>query len=145
MSRIPRTNAQSFKKLGDSFLRKDFLLKTFFSLGFSQWCFRKSIYFLQLQSTGTIIGFLTSFSTVCTKYVIIFNLKIWNVILHSGPENLKKSRQKNSWNQINQFHEIIFWPKSIFCNFKNGQKSIFELGVSQKKIFIVFISRVFFA
>ena len=40
--------------------------------------------------------------------------------------------QKNSWNQINQFHEKIFWPNSIFCNFKNGQKSIFELGKSLK-------------
>ena len=46
---------------------------------------------------------------------------------------LKKSPcQKNSWNQINQFHEILFWPKSIFCNFKNDQKSIFELGNSLK-------------
>ena len=30
--------------------------------------------------------------------------------------------------QINQFHEKIFWPNSIFCNFKNRQKSIYELG-----------------
>ena len=48
--------------------------------------------------------------------------------MHSGPENLKMSRQKNSWNQISQFQEKIFWPKSIFCYFKNGQKSIFGLG-----------------
>ena len=26
----------------------------------------------------------------------------------------------------------LFWPNSIFCNFKNGQKSIFELGKSLK-------------
>ena len=58
----------------------------------------------------------------------------------SGPlcpgwmQKIEKSQlQKNSWNQIlNQFHEKIFWPKLIFCNFKNGQKSIFELGKSLK-------------
>ena len=37
------------------------------------------------------------------------------------------SRTKNSWSQINQFHEIHFWPNSIFCNFKI---SIFELRKS---------------
>ena len=31
-----------------------------------------------------------------------------------------------------QFHEKIFGTKSIFCNFKNGQKSIFELEKSLK-------------
>ena len=35
----------------------------------------------------------------------------------SGPENLKKSRPKNSWNQINQFHEI-FWTKIHFLQFQ---------------------------
>ena len=64
----------------------------------------------------------------------------------------KSPGPKNSWNQIIQFHEkFIFWPNSIFCNFKNGQKSIFELGKSlklpeiqfheKKKIYL--ISRVF--
>ena len=43
-------------------------------------------------------------------------------------QKIKKSPdQKNSWNQINQFQEKYFWPNSVFCNFKNGQKSIFEL------------------
>ena len=56
----------------------------------------------------------------------------WIVCVHSGTENLKKSRPKNSWNQINQFHEEFFWPNSIFGDFKNGQKSIFELGKSLK-------------
>jgi len=65
-------------------------------------------------------------------------------LMHCEPENLKKSRPKKpSWNQINQFHEIFFWPNSIFCNFKNGQKLIFEQGekfktaknaISRKKI-----------
>ena len=55
-------------------------------------------------------------------------MEIVNTI-HNGTENLKKSKPKNSWNQINQFHEKKFFcPKSIFCNFKNDQKSIFELG-----------------
>ena len=35
-----------------------------------------------------------------------------------GQKTKKKSRQKNSWNQINLFHNF-FLPKSIFCNFKN--------------------------
>ena len=40
--------------------------------------------------------------------------------------------KKNSWNQINQFHDILFWPNSIFCNFKNDQKSFSEQGKSLK-------------
>ena len=56
---------------------------------------------------------------------------------------LKKVQPKNSQNQINQFHE-----NSIFCNFKNDQKSIFELGKQPKMQFhekkmIYLISRVF--
>ena len=70
---------------------------------------------------------------------------------HSGPENLKITGQKNLWNQINQFHEMLFWPNSIFCHFKNGSKSIFELGKSLKlpkmqfheKKLVYLISRVF--
>ena len=51
---------------------------------------------------------------------------------HSGQENLKKSRPK-----ICEMKYIIAWkkfflPKSIFSSFKNGQKSIFELGKSLK-------------
>ena len=55
---------------------------------------------------------------------------------HSGRARKFKKVQsrKNSWNHINQFHEKIFGPNSIFCNFKNGQKSIFELGRSLKRI-----------
>ena len=43
---------------------------------------------------------------------------------HSGP--------KNSWNQINHFQEIYFDQIPFFCNFKNGQKSIFEPGKKLK-------------
>ena len=30
-------------------------------------------------------------------------------ITHRGAENFKKSKPKNSWNEMNQFHEIFFW------------------------------------
>ena len=36
---------------------------------------------------------------------------------NSSALKLEKSH-KNSWNQINQFHEKKFWPNSIFCIFK---------------------------
>ena len=53
--------------------------------------------------------------------------------IHSGPENLKSPGQKNSWNQIIQFHEKKFFDQiPFFCNFKNEQKSIFELGKNLK-------------
>ena len=29
-------------------------------------------------------------------------------IIHSGPEKFKKSKPKNSWNEMNQFHGIYF-------------------------------------
>ena len=49
--------------------------------------------------------------------------------LHSRQEKLKKSSPKNSCNQIcKSISRNFFWPNTIFCNFKNGQKSIFELG-----------------
>ena len=49
--------------------------------------------------------------------------------LNTGPENLKKFRPKNSNKSISR---NLFSPNSIFCKFKNGQKSIFELGKSLK-------------
>ena len=54
-------------------------------------------------------------------------MKKWNGILTCNftvGQNKIKSRSKNSWNQINQFDEILFLPNSIFCNFKNGEKSL---------------------
>ena len=53
--------------------------------------------------------------------------------LDSGPEYLKKSRPK----KLVKSNKLIsrknfFCPNSIFWNFKNGQKSIFELGKSLK-------------
>ena len=38
----------------------------------------------------------------------------------------------------------FFWPNSIFCNFKNGQKSIFELGKSLKLPKMQFHEKFFF-
>jgi len=74
----------------------------------------------------------SKWSTYC-MYVCFSLVYVLKELVHSGAEILKKSRpKKNSWNQINQFHEKFFWPNSIFCNFKNGQKSIFELGKSLK-------------
>ena len=54
---------------------------------------------------------------------------------HSGTENLKKTRPKKirEIKYIN-FTKKIFLTNSIFCNFKNGQKSIFELEKSLKLI-----------
>ena len=43
---------------------------------------------------------------------------------HSGPENLKKSSPKKK--------KFFFGQIPLICNFKNGQKSIFELGKYSK-------------
>ena len=66
---------------------------------------------------------------------------------HSGPENFKKSRQKNFWNQINLFYfswncifgvfNFFLLQKLIFVHFWKLQKM--EFG--QKLIYL--ISRVF--
>ena len=49
--------------------------------------------------------------------------------IHARPENLKKSRPKNEFHEKKNSYQI----PSIFYNFKNGQKSIYE----QKSIFEV--------
>ena len=71
-------------------------------------------------------------STILTRKIDLWSFfsRVKILVWHSGPENLKKSRaKKNSWNKINQFHEKIFFDQiPFFCNFKNDQKSIFELG-----------------
>ena len=52
----------------------------------------------------------TKSGCVCLKNWTRWHVKskpLW--ILHSEPENLKKSwLKKNSWNQINQFHNFFF-------------------------------------
>ena len=79
----------------------------------------------------------------------------------NGPENLKNSRQKNSWNQINQkffsrncifqlfpsskFHFLQFqkWPK---INFWTGEKlKTATNAISRKKFFDLFDFTSFFA
>ena len=83
---------------------------------------------------GVEVNFYSHTNSITFK-VSTFRSSTKSLFLASGPENLKKSRpKKNSSNQINQFHEKFFWPNSIFfCNFKNGQKSIFEQGKSLKQ------------
>ena len=58
-------------------------------------------------------------------------------MVHSEPENLTKTRPKKLVKSINQFHNF-FWPNSIFCSFKNGQKSIVALGKSLKRFQVFF-------
>ena len=56
----------------------------------------------------------------------------------------KKVQAKISWNQILiKFREIFFWPNSIFCSFRNGQKSIFELGKSWKVPKMLFHKKIY--
>ena len=75
---------------------------------------------------------------------------LWYQILHSRPDNLKRSRQKNSWNPIIKkffFVKLHFWT---FSQFKNSFLAIFEIaknGIWSKKFIvklIYLISQVFF-
>ena len=50
----------------------------------------------------------------------------------NGPENIKKSRPKKHMKSNKSISRNFFLTKFIFCNFKNSQKSIFELGKSLK-------------
>ena len=50
----------------------------------------------------------------------------------SGPEILKKSRPKKTRGINKSISRIFFDQNPSFCNFKNAQKSIFELGKSLK-------------
>ena len=48
-------------------------------------------------------------------------------------QKIEKSPGKKKLVKSNKsIRRNIFWPNSIFCNFKNGQKSIFELEKSLK-------------
>ena len=49
--------------------------------------------------------------------------KVW--WSHSGLEKLKKSRQKNLWNQINQFHKNFFDQIPFFYLFQKWLKICF--------------------
>ena len=51
----------------------------------------------------------------CKATLLQFSLKIAHIFMHhSGPDNLKKSRPKNSWNQISK----SFFFREIFGSFK---------------------------
>ena len=63
---------------------------------------------------------------------------------HSGPENLIKSRPKKFVKSNKLISRNCFVPNSIFCNFKIGQKSIFELGKSLKLPTMQFHEKIFF-
>ena len=63
---------------------------------------------------------------------------------HCGPENLKKSRPKKLVKSNKSISRKFFWPNSNFCNFKNDQKSIFELGKSLKLPKMQFQKKKFF-
>ena len=64
--------------------------------------------------------------------------------MHSGPENLKKSRPKKLVKSNKTISRKMFFNQiPFFCNFKNGQKSIFEMekkfktakyAISRKKL-----------
>ena len=63
---------------------------------------------------------------------------------HSGPENLKKSWQKNSWNEIKKkfFVKLHFWQSETFSQFKNWFLDNFEIEKKwnlAKKIFVKLI------
>ena len=71
------------------------------------------------------------------------------VLKHTvGAERLIKSRPKKLVKLKKSITRKFFWSNFIFCNFKNDQKSIFELGKSLKlpkmQFLIYLISRVFF-
>ena len=87
--------------------------------------------------------------TLCSAALVEFfskniDFSLWNkqcIVLHSGPENLKKSRQKNSWNQINQFHErihIFSWNSNNFFSW-NCTFGSFNLFPSSKIDFWPFL------
>ena len=72
---------------------------------------------------GWLSTFLHAF-LIFRKVILIKQSIYFRLLTHSGPENLKKFGPK----KIVETNKSIF----IFCNFKNVQKSIFELGKSLK-------------
>ena len=54
-------------------------------------------------------------------------------LLHIEPENFKKSSPKKLVKSKNSISRKFFWPNSIFCNFKSGQKSI-NLFLNREKV-----------
>ena len=76
--------------------------------------------------------------------LFIFSIYHWYLLHQSGPENLKTSRPKNSWNDMNQFHRIFKFQieKKLFytrtsdfkCNlFQHHAPICLNLIVTSKK------------
>ena len=69
---------------------------------------------------------------LCTRLAIMVNgsFKCHGYYMHTQwARKLKKSRAKKLVKSNKSISRMIFFlPNSIFCNFKNGQISIFELG-----------------
>ena len=79
-------------------------------------------YFLNFDTTFYTIQISFNLITKRNKVISFLSLRdylIFIVSVHSGPENLKKSRQNNSSNQINQFHEIAFLADLNFFPVQN--------------------------
>ena len=57
-----------------------------------------------------------------------------NKLQHSGPENFKKSRPKILVKSNKSISRGFFWPNSIFCDFKIGQKSAKNQFLNLKKV-----------
>ena len=61
------------------------------------------------------------------KFFSQFTFRYVGIYFIVGQKIKKSPGQQNSWNQINQFHEISFDQIPFFAISKHGQKSIFEL------------------
>ena len=95
-------------------------------------------WFFKVERSEGIQNFKKSSNMATKRRKALFNLPYTHFLADSGSPKIGfwfarsatkfTAGQKNSCSQINQFHEKIFWPNSIFGDFKNGQKSIFELG-----------------
>ena len=59
-------------------------------------------------------------------------LRLLPPLTHSGPEKLKNSRQKNSWNQINPKY---FFCEIAFLNFFPVQKLILAIFLKSQKMY----------
>ena len=75
----------------------------------------------------------------------VFIIQSWACQIHSQwAKKFRKVEVKKLVKSNKSISRIIFWPNSIFCNFKNGRRSIFEMGKLPKmqlheKIFFWFI------
>ena len=90
----------------------------------------QSLSFQHLNTQKAFFSFLSLWSK--TNYSSIYHW-IGDFFWEPVSQKIKKSPG----------HEIFFCPNSIFCNFKNGQKSIFKLGKSFKLTKMQFNEKIF--